>query len=53
MFEQPGGIRGQQPLTVLAIDADVTEGDALLGTDFTFFTAFLREHFFTHLTNIY
>ncbi|XP_012287946.1 NEDD4 family-interacting protein 1-like [Orussus abietinus] len=38
------GIRPQQPLTILAIDTEVTEGDpesGLLGTDFMFFTAFL------------
>lgn len=47
MPPQPGGMRGQQPLTILAIDADATEADpesALLGTDFTFFTAFLRKN---------
>lgn len=42
----PSGIRQQQPLTILAIDTDGVEGDALaesrmLGTDFMFFTAFL------------
>ncbi|XP_043279029.1 NEDD4 family-interacting protein 1-like [Venturia canescens] len=44
-----GGIRGQQPLTILAIDTEATDGDpesALLGTDFIFFTAFLLAFFF-------
>ncbi|XP_034952488.1 NEDD4 family-interacting protein 1 [Chelonus insularis] len=44
-----GGISAPQPLTILAIDPSATEGDAesgLLGTDFTFFTAFLLALFF-------
>lgn len=47
---QPGNIRSpQQPLTILAIDTEATEGDpesGLLGTDFMFFTAFLGEILF-------
>ncbi|XP_033222061.1 NEDD4 family-interacting protein 1-like [Belonocnema kinseyi] len=46
-IHMPAGIRPpQQPLTILAIDTDGVDGDALsesrmLGTDFMFFTAFL------------
>lgn len=43
-----GGITSPQPLTILAIDPNAAESDpesGLLGTDFTFFTAFLRMWF--------
>lgn len=41
-------IPSAQPFTILAIDPNAAEGDpesGLLGTDFTFFTAFLRKVF--------